>query len=348
MPVLSFGEFRPDVSDYNGQTTKNIINVVPRGDGYGPIGNLTTVTSALPATCRGNFVARNTDGSVSIFAGTVNKLYQLNNTNGTWTDVSLGGSTYSNLSNTANWQFAQFNNYVFATQQNAVLQIFDVTMSTAFANQLGSPPQAAYITVVNSFLVLTGIATPNVYRIQWSGLNDVSSAASFTAGTNSSDFQDLADGGICRGVSGGEYGCIFQDQCIRRMLYAPGTPYVFQIERIATDDGLLAPYSLIRSGNNVFWLSPQGFKVLPPGGVPTPIGKERVDRTFFADVDITNPQLLIGSNDPTQTRVYWAYKSLGNGMSTCDKMMVYDWSLDKWSIINGGGFGGVEFVSSLA
>ena len=347
MPVLPFSEYRPDVSDYNGQTSRNIINALPRGDGYGPQPNLGVITQSLPAPCRGAFLSRNADGSVNIFAGTSTNLYQLNNGSGIWTLVSRGGG-YNPLSATANWQFAQFNNYVFATQQNDVLQIWDTTSSTAFANQAGSAPQAAYITVVNSFLVLCGIAANNVYRIQWSGLNDVSSSASFTPGVNSSDFQDLGDGGLVRGASGGEYGVIFQDQCIRRLLYAPGTAYIFQIERIATEDGLYAPYSLIRAGNNVFWLSPSGFKVLPPGGVPTPIGRERVDRAFFADVDFTNPQLIIGSCDPADTHVRWAYKSIGNSALTCDKQMGYDWALDKWFLISGGGYAGVTYLASLA
>ena len=346
MPVLPFSEYRPDVSDYNGQTSKNILNAYARGDGYGPIANLAVVTQSLGLTVQGAFLARNANGSVSIFAGTATDLWLLNETTGLWTKVTRTSSSY-NAVGAANWQFAQFNNYVFATQVNDVLQIYDVTASTNFTNQAGSPPQAAYITVVNSFLVLSGIAT-NSWRIQWSGLNDVSSAASFTPGTNSSDYQDLADGGLVRGCSGGEYGVIFQDQCIRRLLYAPGTAYIFQIERIAADDGLYTPYSLIRSGNNVFWLSPQGFKVLPPGGVPTPIGKERVDRTFFADADFANGQLIIGSNDPANTRVIWAYKSVENSALTCDKMICYDWALDKWTPVVGGGFGGVEYIASLA
>jgi len=34
MPLLAYGDYRPDVSDYEGQATRNILNVVPRGDGY--------------------------------------------------------------------------------------------------------------------------------------------------------------------------------------------------------------------------------------------------------------------------------------------------------------------------
>ncbi len=349
MPVLFFSEFRPDVSDYEGNSSQAITNVVPRGDGYGPFPGFSAFTGALPATCFGSFAARKNDGSIAIFAGTSTKLYMLSNTTGSWTDVSRSGGSYAALATGAIWRFAQFNNFVFATQVNDNLQIFDLTSSAAFADRADSNcPSAAYITVVNSFLVLSGIASPNVYRVQWSGLNDVSSSAAFTSGINSADFQDLADGGIVHGVSGGEYGVIFQDTSLRRLLYSPGAPYVFQIDRIAVDDGLLTPYSLVQSGNNVFWLGPFGFKMLSPGGLPTPIGKERIDRTFIADCDFTHPELLQGSNDPTHTRVMWAYKSVGNSASTADKLIVYDWALDRWAPVSGGGFSGVVTLTPLA
>jgi hypothetical protein len=55
MALLAFGDFRPDVSDYEGQATRNIQNVIPRGDGYGPFPSFSAYTSALPAPCRGAF-----------------------------------------------------------------------------------------------------------------------------------------------------------------------------------------------------------------------------------------------------------------------------------------------------
>ena len=115
MPLLATGDYRPDVSDYEGQATRNILNVIPRGDGYGPFPSFSAYTSALPSACRGAFYALKSDGTVVTFAGTSNKLYKLNNTDFTWTDVSKGASTYSTLSSTAQWQFAQTGNLVFAT-----------------------------------------------------------------------------------------------------------------------------------------------------------------------------------------------------------------------------------------
>ena len=345
MPVLAFGEYRPDVSDYQGEHTKNILNVVPRGDGYGPFSSFASATTALPGTCRGKFYARTNDGSVKVFAATATKLYELNNTDQTWADVSKGGTNYASIGNTAQWQFAQFNNLVFAVQQNVAPQIFDLTSSNAFADCAGSPPQAAYISIVNRFVVLSGIVSPNVYRVQWSDLNNVNSSTAWTPGVGSSDFQDLPDGGIVRGVSGGDQaGTIFQDAAIRTMTFSPGAPYIFFIARLAQDDGIFAPGSLVAAGDRVFFCSPAGFKMIPPGGYPTPIGKEKIDRTFFADVDTNNLQLMIGAHDPQQTRVYWAYKSINGITGLFDKIICYDWVLDKWSPLVVSG----EYIASLS
>jgi hypothetical protein len=327
MPLLPWGDYKPDVSDYEGSASRNVLNVTPRGDGYGPFPSFSAYTSALPATCRGAFYALKSDGSVITFAGTSTKLYQLNNSNFSWTDVSLGASTYSALSSNAQWQFAQFGNLVFATQANAVLQVFDLSSSSAFANCAGSPPQAAYISVVGRFLVLSGLLS-NPYRIQWSGLN---ATTTWTSGTNSSDFQDFPDGGIVRGVAGGEYGIIFQDQAIRRMSFVPGSPIIFQIDRITQDKGLFAPYSVIRAGEKIFFYAGQGFHKIEPGGVPEQIGREKVDRTFLADLDKGNLQLFMGAADPRSTKVYWAYRS-ANGVNPAnyDKIIGYDYLLERF------------------
>jgi len=334
MPLLAAGEYKPDVSDYLGTASRNVLNVIPRGDGYGPFPSFSGYSAALPAACRGAFYALKSDGSVVTFAATSTKLYRLNNTDFTWTDVSLGASTYGALTSTAQWQFAQFGNLVFATQANVVLQVYDLSSSSAFANCAGSPPQAAYISVVGRFLVLSGLLS-NPYRIQWSGLN---ATTTWTSGVNSSDFQDFPDGGIVRGVAGGEAGIIFQDQAIRRMSYVPGSPIIFQIDRITQDKGLYAPYSIIRAGEKIFFYAGQGFHKIEPGGVPEQIGREKIDRTFLLDLDKGNLQLFMGAADPRSTRVYWAYKSVaGTAAAAYDKLLGYDFVLDRFFPISASG-----------
>jgi hypothetical protein len=37
MPLLNFGGWRPDISDYAASATQNILNELPRGAGCGPL-----------------------------------------------------------------------------------------------------------------------------------------------------------------------------------------------------------------------------------------------------------------------------------------------------------------------
>jgi hypothetical protein len=405
MPMLPFGDYKPDVADYLGTATQNILNVAPRGDGYGPFRDYAELSQALPDTCRGSFYAMESDGSIALFAGTDDRLYLASNSDYSWTPVSevttvtftvaspgevnlashgfaandpvvfsnsggalpaaitggtkyyvktvlsanaftisatAGGAAinfagagsgtnsvthmYPPLSSDAQWQFAQFGNLVFATQKNTVLQVYNLSSSSAFADCAGSPPQASYISVVGRFLVLSGLLS-NPFRIHWSGLNDTTN---WTSGVNSSDYQDFPDGGIVRGVAGGEFGTIFQDQAIRRMSYIPGSALIFQIERITQDQGLFAPYSIVSAGDVVYFHSAHGFHKIAPGGFPEQIGRERVDRTFFDDLDKAELRMFIGAYDPRSTRVFWAYKSTSGTTGLYDKILGYDTALDRW------------------
>lgn len=337
MPLLPIAQYKPDISDYEGNSTRNIRNVVPQGDGYGPFSNFAGFTKTLPGACRGGFYALNSDGTVAIFAGTATDLYQLNNTNYSWTKVSAGAVSYPALSASAQWQFAQTGNLVFATQANTVLQVFTVGTSSAFSAALGSPPQAAYITVIGQFLVLSGLLS-QPFRIQWSGLGLFNSSSAWTAGLNSSDFQDFPDGGVVRGVAGGDQsGIIFQDQVIRSMAFVAGSPYVFQISKETQGLGLQAPYSLVQSGGNILFYSGKGFHIIPPGGQPTPIGRERIDRTFINNLDIGNMQLFMAAADPRSTRVYWAYKSTAGAANLYDGLLGYDTLLDRFFPVQASG-----------
>jgi hypothetical protein len=338
---LPFPEWRPDVSDFRGASSLTIQNVLPRGGGYGPFPDFRALSQPLPAACRGYFFARNGDGSVATFAGSATRLYKLNNTTLAWTDVSAGGAAYAALSAAFNWQFVQFNNFVIAVQQNAPPQVFDLTASTAFANLGGAPPQASFVAAINRFVVLSGLLS-FPYRVQWSGLNATTTWDNVTAQSN---YQDLADGGLTRGVAGGDqFGIVFQDSAIRSMTFNPGSPTVFDILKLSSSDGMFAPCSAVTAGGQTFFCSTQGFKVIPPAGYPTAIGKEKFDRAFFADVDQSNLQLCIGAADPQAPRVYWAYKSLSGRSGLFDKIIIYDYALQRATLVAMSG----QYLATLA
>lgn len=342
--LIEWGEYAPDLSSLGSGATDVTSGCVPHEDGLGPFKSLQELTASLPLPCRGHLFARLSDGSIASFAGTASRLYLLDNSTLTWIDVSKGGGAYADMVTADNWQFAQFNDFVIAVNQNNPPQKFILSSATKFVDLGGSPPNARFVTIIGLIVVLTGLLS-NPRRMQWS---DLDAPEQWTAGIGISDFQDMPDGGSCLGISGGDsYGLLFQEASIRSVIYAPGSATTFQIIRISTQDTLFAAYSIINAGTRTFFLSAQGFKVVEAGGQPKPIGKERVDRTFFEDVDPSNLQLVIGATDPTATRVYWAYKSTQTQTILFDKILCYDWSIGengRWSLLPISG----EYLTSLA
>jgi hypothetical protein len=342
--TISFSEWAPDLSDLGTNVSNLISGCIPQADGFGPFKSLAEFTQALPDNARGYFFARKSDGSIAVFAGTSTRLYKLNNTTFAWDDTSKGGMAYSTLVASDNWRFEQFADFVIAVQSNTVPQKFVLSSATLFVDLAGSPPNASHIAIINRFVVLTGLLS-EPRRVQWS---DLDGPETWTAGVGLSDFQDLPDGGTVHGISGGDaYGVIFQDEPIRMLTYSPGSAVTFTINRISQNDPLFAQYSPVVNGDKTAFISAQGFKIIEPGSAPRPIGKERVDRFFFGDVDRGNLQLVIGAADPTATRFYWAYKSQSGQAGLFDKVLSYDWSIGengRWTILPLSG----EYLSALA
>src|SRR5262249_951763 len=341
MPVLPFADWKPDLAPYNAAASQLIQNVFPRADGYGPVASVSPYSQALPAPCRGYFYARNADQSVTVFAATATKLYKLNNTDFSWTDVSKGGGSYTGVGNGEQWQFAQFNNFVIAVQINTVPQVFRSHLIVGIRGPWRLAAGGALRRGRQPLRRALRHGHVDALPHQMAGLNAVTT---WTSGVNSSDFQDLPDGGVVRAIGGGETGLITQDGSLRRMIFAPGAPYVFQIKRVAQDKGIFAPLSLVRAGDRLFFYGNDGFYMILPGGYPVPIGKERFDRTFFGDVDAGQLHLVIGASDPRATRVYWTYKSLAGSASLFDKTLVYDYGIERAALIVQSG----EYLATLA
>lgn len=354
MARLQWGDYRPDISELNAKQTRHMRNVVPRADGFGPWKDVSVFTQALPAACRGYFQARSpADGTVLVFAATATKLYLLNNTTLAWSDVSLGGSSYTTIATDAHWSFAQFNNVIVASHRSIVMQEYTIGSSSAFANLAGSPPQAGKIAVVGRFLVASDIAS-HPLRIQWSDVNDI---IDWSGG--SADFQDLPNGGRIRthGEISGGVGLICQDNAFRRMVFAPGSEEVFQIEQLRDDTGIICPYSLAFGAGSAICMSTRGFIQIGADGSTQFIGEERVDRTFLGHhetsvapeirslaYDASQPQLVIGMAQPDLNLYTVFYKSQSGQTGIFDRGFAYHWSLKKWAPIETMG----EYVAPAA
>jgi hypothetical protein len=328
MTEILIGPYEPDSATIGTNKTGFVRNVLPRADGFGPFPGIGPISNPLPARCVGFKSGFAANGAPYVIAGTSTALYRLNATTHAWDNVSISGG-YT-LQPTDYWSFDQFGDNIIAVGgANVVPQTLAMSSGTLFANLGGSPPRAKHVAIVGDFVVLSGL-TDNPGRIQWSGIND---STWWTPDPDRlSDWQDFPDGGSVQGVAGGEFGIVFQDSAIRQMTFAPGSAEIFQFNRISKDRGIYQPLSLAQVQSASFFLGSDGFYRIDPGGALTPIGNTKVNRTFLSDADLGNPLYTIAAADVNSTRVFWAYRSLNAaGQTGLDKVLIYDWALDKWS-----------------
>lgn len=332
MATIQFAEWRPDIADVDGAAAATATNVLAGQNCYLPMPAFSVYSTNGPATAPlGAFQAQSTDGSYVTFVGTSTKLYRLNPATLAFADVSKSGGY--GVTDGYGWDFTQFGNLVIAVAPGVAPQKYNVASSSLFADLAGSPPQAAYVATIGDFVVL-GSINGNERRVQWS---DINNAENWTAGGSSlSDYQDMADGGWVTGLTGAEFGMVFQEKSIRRMTFAPGSPYIFEFQRVSEAKGCIAQKSITRIQDTVFYLAEDGFCAISPAGV-IPIGRERVDRWFFDRVDLNEIWKVVGKADPISQRVYWALRSenaSGADQSIRDYILVFDIVLNRWTLID--------------
>lgn len=329
MATISFAEWAPDIAHLNSKFSADIMNVLMAADGAIPFPQLAPFSAALSEEPTGGFTARDSSGTVHIFIGTKTKLWRLDNTDMTWDDVSRTGDAYDSTTS-ERWRFAQFGDYVVAVNINDEPQVFQIGISTEFADLAGSPPKARFVAVWGDFLVLLCLASyPN--RIHWSGLNDIEE---WTPGTANCDYQEFPDGGDVQGATNATNPIIFQKQAIRMGTFVPGSPIVFTFQKVHDRRGAAAPYSIVSRGEFTFFADSGGFfRISPDGGIAS-IGREKVDRTIFGMIEGSTLADIYGEIDPFFSRVYWAVRAASTS-AAFDRLVVYDWEMGRWTQIGG-------------
>lgn len=319
--MIEFGPWRPDLPEFEnlGATIAN--GVYPAAKSYRPIGALSATSSnALDARCLGAASFKSAEGNSVTVAGDVSKLYKL--VGGTFTDASKAGG-YS-ISEEQRWQFATFGVNLLAANNYDPIQRAGLSTTGEFSD-LDNAPSAKFIAVVRDFLMAFA-ADGQGQRVQWSGINNIEQ---WTAGQSQSDYQDLPDGGPITAGFGGEYGLVFQEKKITRITYV-GSPIVFQFDPIELNHGCIEASSAVQYGRFIFYLSHNGFYMCD-GTQAIPIGDQKVDKTFFADLDAAYSYNMSAAIDPINKLVVWSYPGDGNTNGLPNKLIIYNWSTQEWS-----------------
>jgi len=337
---ISFGEYTPDLPALSNKGLSVARNTVTDASGYSGINGLSNISgfTALSERPRGGISVSDPAGNPYNFAGTSTKLYRMFDATA---DVSRSVGGAYNATESTRWEFASFGDIVIAVNPNDDSQYYTLGTSEKFAqlgNETSQAPRARHVGVVGSFLMLgntfnsvNGLAENSIH---WSAIADPFNWP--TLGSNAavavqSDRQVLeGDGGAVQSVvTGSEVGAIFQERAVWRADYRGGD-VVFQLNRVDPLRGLLVPGLAVPFGRLVFYLSEDGFYVFDYSA-SNPIGRDRVDRTFLSDVDTAYLDRVSAVADPDNQRIWVSYPGSGNTGGMPNKILIYDWGLNRWS-----------------
>ena len=329
---IPFGEWLPDQPEYlnPGATTAN--NVYYAQNSYKRFPSLVNYsTNNIGADSRGAGSFRNNAGAVFNFVAKNTDIYQLDGGTFTSRKGSLTGG------NTDYFTFTQFGNYIIVSNGVDAPQYFLMGTSTNFANlsaiaTSGSVPVFRVSGVVRDFLV-TGNQPTNQNRIQWSGINDITSWA---AGTKQADQQDLpGSGGEIVHITSGEIGYVFRQNQIVRMDYVGGAT-IFRLSVISPNRGAVYGRTVCQDNRRVFFYADDGFFEINGDNVIA-IGAEKVNRFFDVDLNKAFSDRICAAVDPFNQLAMWLYPSASDTANTtgiCDKILIYNYATQKWSTAN--------------
>ena len=325
---VPFGEWLPDQPPHLNPGANVATNVYYALNSYKRFPSLVDYSSNnIGAHSRGAGSFRDNAGNVYNFVAKNTDLYQL--ASGTFT--SRKGSLTGG--DTDFWTFTQFGNYVIASNGVDLPQYYLMGTSTNFANlsaiqTAGTTPNFRVSGVIRDFLV-TGNQSSNQNRIQWSGINDITVWSGKQA-----DQQDLpGSGGEIVHITSGEIGYVFRQNQIIRMDYVGGAT-IFRLSVISPNRGAVYGRTVCQDNRRVFFYADDGFYELNGDSI-SPIGAEKVNRFFDANLNKAYTDRICAAVDPFNQLALWLYPSVNNTTNTtgiCDRIIIYNYATKKWSL----------------
>ena len=340
---LGIADYAPDLPPNNqAGASANVVNLFPRTkESWGPVSNLSQFSSGgLASQCLGALMAIDTNANNYCFAGDAAHLYVLSPGNTAFTQLNSG----YNLPAGERWNFTQYGQTIIAASQGNPLLGYTLNSSTQFTTLAQSAyanyaPQARYIATVRDW-VMVGNTFDNTngtqpQRVQWCAIDDPTTWPQFGSNAEAEVMAGSqiipGDQGWIMGVVGNlgnADGAVFFERAIWRVVYE-GSPAIFGFYVAEGVRGTPAPKSLAQLGAVVYYLGEDGFYAFD-GMTSTPIGVDRVDKTFWANVNQTYLANVIGAVDPLNRVVMWLYPSNAAVGGIPDSLLVYNWALNKW------------------
>lgn len=340
--MIKFGEFAPDVADYNLEVATVADNVIAGANGYRPI----TTPSIRTGVTAGTYYDKKIGAHNRTPPGSPSLNYRIIaiSTAGNLAEFYAGGNAFHqasiNLSTgQGHFEFVDWDDdvIIFADSMNPQI-ISDAGLatggSTKTANLGGSPPQAKVAARVGSQLVLGSTRESSVDypgRVWWSAFAD---PTGWTAGDNQAGYHDLENGGEVTRIVGDDEGLVFQATAITRMRYT-GIPAVWEFDTVEKNIGTWMGRSVVRVGGDVYFRADDGFRVLMEGaGASQLIGAEKVEEWFRANSHGNSGDLhkMWGAYDFRTRSVWWTFLDASTAEQVeNDRMIIYNIPTKRWS-----------------
>lgn len=307
-------------------------NLYPYDEYYGCVkGKISYSADAVVGTPRSGFNCRGTDGTRYSFIGTGTALYRLEN-NKTMTDVSKAGGYTSGL---ANWAWAQYGDWVIATNGIDVPQVLKGMTAAAFEDLGGDPPIARYVLFKNGHLIFgytteVGVIYPK--RLQWSAYESIEDyVVSLSTGAAREDLND-ANGAITGLAHLGSMFAVGHEQSITVGYYSSGQyyPFAFAINKIPNIGAI--ENTMISIGDEILFWSEKDIHRFN-GTTYTDIGIG-VRHTILSALDTANYYRITTSHNVKGGIVMWAHTSISSADGTPNIILVYNYRNPKYSKIN--------------
>lgn len=333
--TILFKEWLPDQPALNNPGLTDAHNTLPIDDTYKFFAPLVASGNTLNARPIGAIETYQPASNIRyIYAGQTTAIMRQLVGLGTWSTV---GSPYT--SNTATWEFAVYDDLIFATNFLDTVQVQTLGAAAFAAPASGSPPRARRVGKVGQFIVLgdTGEATNGdvPHKVQWPAIDDPTNwplpgSATAIASQAGEQFLDSQWGPVNAIVGGDQFGIVMQRGGLNRMSYVGGNT-VFQFDKIAGAMGLYLPHSVVEV-NGVWYYISEGGIYVTDGVSAQPVGLGKVDR-YFAENAILGSfeERVYGAVDPRNKLIKWCYPS--GGLGTVDRLLVFNYERKRFSYV---------------
>ncbi len=319
---FSLGAWLPDVTDYKNPGLEICTNAIPGPGGYKPARGANTSEGDVGAAVLSAMSFQRADGTRVTVCATAGDLHHI--VGGTVTDSAL------TLTLTEPVRFERFGETIYASSKEGVWYLDDIETDNTFAAESWTIPHGLAMARVGDFLFMGNLTdtdtTDAPYRVRWSPFNNPKGAWA-TSISLQSDAVDMPENlGVVMGITGGNTGLIFQRNGLSRIQYTGGAS-VFDKRVVDTQRGLAAPFSLAQVGENVFYLSDDGFFVTN-GTAGQSISRGRVWDWFLDTAQQTYLPDVQAAVDWPNRCIVWTIPGDGGAFVG---LLYYNWETQMWA-----------------